>query len=347
MNNPIITVVVPVYNVEAYLRPCLDSLEQQTFRDFEAILINDGSTDGSLQILQEYAERNENFFLIDQKNSGVSIARNKGIACAKGEYLAFLDSDDILRKDYLERMYTELCKREADIVCCEYKFLFENGICFRFYPGCYTTNDPQKAIRRLMRDITVHHFCWNKLFKTSLFRDHDIWFPSMRFEDVATIARVFYYAKKISFIPQPLYYYVQRDSSFMHSFTYNRLQEYINSIAILRAFFEQTEEFEDYRAAIQRGEKTTYHNVLLDLTFMHLQERTPGLLRDMKLIKKQFQLFKLPTLPIAGMPWEEIVTSTVFDGKNVPAAPTTPAPKKKRSSFSSRKQKKAAEEAAG
>lgn len=79
MNKPAVTVVVPVYNVEAYLRPCLNSIEEQTFRDFEVILINDGSTDGCLPILQEYAERNEHFTLINQENKGLGEVRNVGI----------------------------------------------------------------------------------------------------------------------------------------------------------------------------------------------------------------------------------------------------------------------------
>lgn len=342
MNRPSVTVVVPVYNVEAYLRPCLDSIEQQTFRDFEAILVNDGSTDGCLPILQEYVERNENFLLIDQENKGLGEVRNVGIRQARGEYIAFVDSDDILRKDYLERMYAEIKKQDADIVCCEYKFQMPNGFRFRIYPGMYSVSDEKKAISRLMRDITLHHFSWNKLYKRSLFTQNGIRFPSMCFEDIATTARVFYYARKIAFIPQPLYYYVQRSSSIMHNISYKRLQEHINSAAILRAFFEQTGEYEKYQHAVNQCVAVVRSHVVFDLITMHLQNRMPGTGRDLEYIKEQFRLFRLPRLPVIGQPWEEIVTRIVFDGKDVPLVPS-PGPKKKPAFLSGKKQKKAAE----
>ncbi len=345
MNRPVITVVVPVYNVEGYLRPCLDSIEQQTFRDFEAILINDGSTDGCLSILQEYAARNNNFIVINQENKGLGEVRNVGIRCAQGEYVAFVDSDDILRKDYLERMYTEIVRQDADIVCCEYKFQFENGLRFRIFPGIYAVSNEKKAISRLMRDITLHHFSWNKLYKLSLFTDHNIRFPAMCFEDIATTSRVFYYAKKIAFIPQPLYYYVQRGSSIMHNITYKRLQEHINSVAIVRAFFEQTGEYEQYQKAVKQCVSVVRMHVVSDLIMMHLQNRMPGTNRDLAYVKEQFQMFELPRLPIVGRPWQEIVTSIVFRGKDVPAI-HAPQHEKKYPALSPKKQKKATEKSA-
>ena len=318
MNKPAITVVVPVYNVEAYLRHCLNSIEEQTFQDFEVILINDGSTDGCLPILQEYAERNKRFTLINQENKGLGEVRNVGIRHAQGEYIAFVDSDDILRRDYLERMYAEIKKQDADIVCCEYKFQMSNGFRFRIYPGKHAVSDEKKATSRLMRDITLHHFSWNKLYKLSLFTENGVSFPSMCFEDIATTSRVFYYAKKIAFIPQPLYYYVQRGSSIMHNITYKRLQDHINSAAIVRAFFEQTGEYEKYQRAVNQCVAVIRAHVIFDLITMHLQNRTPGTSRDLAYVKEQFQMFRLPRLPIVGQPWEEFVTRYIFGGKDIP-----------------------------
>jgi len=342
MNDPAISVVVPVYNVEAYLRPCLDSIEQQTFRDFEVILINDGSTDGCLSILREYTSRNSNFLLIDQQNKGLGEVRNVGMRYAQGKYIAFVDSDDILREDYLERMYNEIVKQDADIVCCEYKFQMENGFRFRIYPGVHAVSSEKRAIARLMRDVTLHHFSWNKLYKRSLFLEHDIRFPSMCFEDIATTSRIFYYAKKIAFIPQPLYYYVQRGSSIMHNITYKRLQEHINSAAIVRAFFEQTGEYKKYQRAVEQCISVIRMHVVTDLIIMHLQNRMPGTGRDLAYVREQFRLFRLPCLPILGRPWQEIVSNIVFSGKDVPVI-HIPEPKKRYSVSGTKKQKKAAE----
>lgn len=334
MNNPIISLVVPVYNVAGYLRPCLDSIERQTFDDFEVILINDGSTDGSLRILQEYVDRNEHFTLIDQENKGLGEVRNVGIRHARGEYIAFVDSDDILRKDYLARMYSEMLKRDADIVCCEYKFQLENGFRFRIYPGMYAVSSQKKAISRLMRDVTLHHFSWNKLYRRSLFTENNIIFPAMCFEDIATTARVFYHAKKIAFIPQPLYYYVQRGSSIMHSITYRRLQDHINSAAILRAFFEQTGELKNYRRALKQGIFVIRSHVILDLITMHLQDGIPYTGRDLKNALRQFRAIESPQFTITGEPWEDIVTSTLFAHQELPqiSAPIS-IPRKQYSNF--------------
>ena len=338
--EPAVSLIVPVYNVSAYLRPCLDSIEKQTFLNFEAILINDGSTDDSLSILEEYAARNPNFIVINQENRGVSEARNLGVRLAKADYITFADSDDILRKDFIERLYTEIENTGADIVCCEYKFQLSNGFRFRIYPGWRGVNNRNKAIARIMRDITVHHFCWNKIYKKSLFIDNNIYFPPMRFEDIATTSRVFYYAEKIAFIPQPLYYYVQRKGSFMSEVNYARLQDHINSFAILRSFFEQTGEYGVYRRSLKQGQLVLLFNLVMDIIDMHLRIRTSGTWRDLLNAFRQLSAFKNPLLPIRNEPWEEIVSQTVFRGREVPRWQNIREPKKTYSAFLPRKVEK-------
>ena len=115
-----ISLIVPVYNVEKYLKRALTSVENQTFKNFEVIIVNDGSTDGSLEIISEFVDRNKNFTLINQENKGLGEARNVGIRHAKGRYVAFLDSDDFLEPEYLEKLYLSAIKTCADIVCCNF-----------------------------------------------------------------------------------------------------------------------------------------------------------------------------------------------------------------------------------
>lgn len=116
MNNPKVSVVVPIYNQERYLRDCLDSLEAQTLEEIEFILINDGSKDSSIDIMNEYAEKNSKFIIVDKGNDGVGKTINIGIDMAKGEYIAELDSDDFAAADMYEKLYEVAKKNDVDIV---------------------------------------------------------------------------------------------------------------------------------------------------------------------------------------------------------------------------------------
>lgn len=110
-----ISVIVPVYNVERYLEECLNSIQQQSYTDIEVILVNDGSTDHSKTICERYCEEDSRFYLLNQTNQGQSVARNVGVAASKGEFIAFVDSDDIIQKNYLEKLMQYMTE-EVDIV---------------------------------------------------------------------------------------------------------------------------------------------------------------------------------------------------------------------------------------
>ena len=110
-----VSIIVPVYNVEKYLKRCLESLVNQTLKDIEIICVNDGSTDGSLAILNEYVRNDDRIVVINQENSGQSVARNRGIDVAKGEYIGFVDSDDWVCEDYFERLHNSAIQNNAEI----------------------------------------------------------------------------------------------------------------------------------------------------------------------------------------------------------------------------------------
>lgn len=118
VNGDLISIIVPVYNVEEYLEKCLDSIRNQSYAFFEVILVNDGSTDKSLEICQEYAKKDNRFVIVNQTNKGVSAARNNGLAVAKGSYITFVDSDDSIRSNYLEILYTNIKTENADLSLC-------------------------------------------------------------------------------------------------------------------------------------------------------------------------------------------------------------------------------------
>lgn len=122
-----VTVVVPVYNVERYLKRCIESLKNQTLKEIEIVLINDGSKDKSGEICNEYASKYENIKVIHQLNRGLSGARNTGIKVAQGEYIGFVDSDDYVEKDMFERLYNQAKEYSCEIACCGVKNIYENG----------------------------------------------------------------------------------------------------------------------------------------------------------------------------------------------------------------------------
>ena len=126
INNPKVSVIVPVYNVEKYLKRCLDSLINQTLKDIEIIVVNDGSTDNSLDILNKYAENDSRIKVIDKENSGVSDCRNIAMKQMKGKYIMFVDSDDWIDNNALEIMYTKIEEEKSDVVMCTYMREFTN-----------------------------------------------------------------------------------------------------------------------------------------------------------------------------------------------------------------------------
>ena len=121
MSNPTVSVIIPVYNAQEGIKQCIDSLLNQSFTDFEIILINDGSTDNSLEVIKKYAADNDFIRVIDKENEGVAKTRNKGIQLANGKYIVFIDNDDFVDSDYLERFYNEIDQEQLDIVLGGYK----------------------------------------------------------------------------------------------------------------------------------------------------------------------------------------------------------------------------------
>lgn len=210
-----ISVIVPIYNVEKYLRRCIDSILSSDYKDLEIILVNDGSLDNCLDICKEYQSKDERIKVIDKENGGLSSARNAGLDLAKGEYISFIDSDDYISSDYFSFMLKNMEETNADISVCGHYMAYENGKItnvsrenvirsFNSYEGIDAMN---------MRFFGFFDFAsWDKLYKKTLF--HDIRFPvGKKSEDWFTLPLLFKRAKKICYNSQPKYYYFQRIGS--------------------------------------------------------------------------------------------------------------------------------------
>jgi glycosyltransferase involved in cell wall biosynthesis len=197
------SVIVPVYNVEPYLRESLDSLIAQTVQNFEVILVNDGSTDASPRICEEYCRKfPEKFHLYSEENRGLSAARNLGIDRARGEFVCFVDSDDWVSPDFLERLQNAALEERADVVVCGYRAHYANNTVEDFSGVDSFGGD----IRR--RILLGQTFACNKMFRRELFDDAETRFPEgICYEDLGLIPLLVARARKLAVIEAPLYHY--------------------------------------------------------------------------------------------------------------------------------------------
>lgn len=213
MVNKIISIVVPIYNVEKYLERCIDSIINQTYKNLEIILVNDGSTDDSGMICDNYKNKDNRIKVIHKKNGGLSEARNFGIDIATGTYIGFVDSDDWIETNMYERLLEKLEYNKGDIsICGRYiDFIDKKNI-------VYKKQDTEKILNRKEALIELNSFSFfdmsacDKLYKKELFRE--IRFPvGKKCEDYYTMFKIFDKADKIICFSEPLYHYFQRDNS--------------------------------------------------------------------------------------------------------------------------------------
>ena len=224
IETPKVSVIIPVYNTENYLRQCLDSLVNQTLQEIEIICVNDGSTDNSLKILYEYEKKDSRFHIISQKNQGPGAARNIGLHRALGKHLIFLDSDDWFESDFLKKMISRAEKTNADVVICkadEYDTTSQ-----KYFSGDWmlkTQYIPSQLFSPLLISEHIFQFtygmAWDKLYKTDYILNSKLEFPSLNnSEDLVFVFSSLFCAKKISIYPQIfIHHRINRKSSVSNS----------------------------------------------------------------------------------------------------------------------------------
>ena len=213
MNSaPLISIIVPAYNVEKYIKACLDSIIIQTYSNFEVIVINDGSTDQTKKMLNEY-ESNPKIRIFSQENGGLSAARNQGLKLANGELVCFIDSDDSVKSDYLEKLAAPFFEdSNIDITVCGYQEKFENSEINHVLKTQKITG--RKATEDLLikqQDFNI--LAWNKLYRKKLFSDNHIEYSVGQIhEDNLTTYKLFFHAQKVVYISDVLYIYQRTHS---------------------------------------------------------------------------------------------------------------------------------------
>ena len=225
---PKVSIVVPVYNAEKYISKCLESIKNQTLKDFECILVDDGSSDSSGSICDSFACYDERFSVIHLENGGVSRARNEGIRKAKGEYIGFVDSDDWIDPEMFETLYRDAEEYKAEISICN---VYEDNVKSRF-----TELDSAQAKICMFADDGFAGYSWNKLVKKELF-DNQLYDESIKcYEDLVLFYTIFSKCGKVVWNPKPLYHYYRHEGSLSTDYVFDKAKQ--DGIKRLRQLME-------------------------------------------------------------------------------------------------------------
>ena len=230
----LISIIVPIYNVSPYLQLCLESIENQTYSHFEVLLINDGSRDNSKDICLEFVERDKRFKYIEQQNAGLSAARNTGILNARGEFITFIDGDDLIESNYLEELYHTALKNNSEIVVGSYKEFNEED--YNYYIHVFDYREEHYKDRELIDNIAQLEIrgiefetSWGTLFHRRLFEN--VLFPvGKNIEDTRTNYKLYMESCKTSYIHKDLYIYRIRKGSLINSITESLLTDVLEAL---------------------------------------------------------------------------------------------------------------------
>ncbi|WP_410984906.1 glycosyltransferase [Bacillus cereus] len=256
--KPKVSIIIPVYNVENLLGRCLNSLMSQTLEDIEIIMINDGSTDRSAEILNEYAKKDKRIIVIEKENGGVSSARNKGIQIASGEYIGFVDPDDWIDVEMYDTMYKEAVQSGADIVMCTYirefgshskekKFNLPQKVCYK------GEEIKENVMRRLIGPINEEMgnpefldawgTVWSKLYRSAVIKENAIQFVDLSYigtnEDSLFNIQAFYYIDNFVFLNEPFYHYWKTNvASVTSNYKSELMNQWFNLYDIIERFLK-------------------------------------------------------------------------------------------------------------
>lgn len=265
------SVIVPVYNVEKYLKECVDSILSQTFKDFELILVNDGSKDSSPAICDEYAKKDSRVKVIHKENGGLSDARNVGTAAATGEYVIYIDSDDYVREnDFLQSIY-DRAKTGTQIICYKFSKYFENtntfGSCQFNFPKLNETDTLAEKINKIVKSDAFYCSAWSKSIKLSLLKENNIQFEKgLLGEDQEWYYHVLLVADSIDGIDKDYIVYRQRANSITSSWKVKNLTDCIYLIEKWNKGIAEANISEDYKNALYNSLAKLYCNLLIGYT---------------------------------------------------------------------------------
>lgn len=246
-----VSVIVPVYNAQAYLKECAESLVNQTLEEIEIIFVNDGSTDDSLRVLMEYQQKYpEKVVVRSKENGGQATARNLGIELATGEFIGFVDSDDSVDCTMFEKMYETAKKAESDFVECEYRYLQVDGEGNKKEIPSYGNVRDYTSKNEMFIDPLVSP--WNKLYKADILKQNDIRFPEgVIYEDTAFFIKSIPYIEKTSYISEKMVFHYLWPTSTMNANKARRVGNIFEVLSDIIAFYEKNHLREQYRDELE------------------------------------------------------------------------------------------------
>lgn len=234
----LVSVIIPVYNVEKYLDKCLSTVIDQTYTNLEIILVDDGSTDSSGKLCDEWSKRDKRIKAYHKKNGGLSDARNYGIKKSKGKYISFIDSDDYLSEKFISILYENIIKYDCQISCCSMLTTKSQNEVYKNEPSKTIKLCSTAAIYNMLNQKEIDCSVCNKLFLATLF--NDIKFPCNRyFEDFSVSYKLLFMADNIVYCDKKLYFYYQRENSIIHFKDDKRVDDLIICIKELEKFIKK------------------------------------------------------------------------------------------------------------
>lgn len=305
--DELISVIVPVYNVESYLKRCVDTIIAQTYSHLEIILIDDGSKDSSGLLCDEIAEKDLRIKVVHQNNAGLSAARNSGLDILNGKYVFFVDSDDAIDTNTIEKLYYQLQRYNADIAACGYGYVDDDYFSGKSEQESLTKNtygcwSGYQAVYELIKGKTIGPVAWNKLYKAELWKE--LRYPVGKIhEDEATIYKAIYESKIVVFVPENYYKYYKRANSIMGSTQGGKKQDYLEALSNRIVFFKKAHEkylaevsevaYLDYLRYLYRNikdksEKTIYKKEYVKTLNKYSTPRVYGLKKTFGLVLWKF-----------------------------------------------------------
>lgn len=252
MEKDLVSIIIPVYNVEQYLNKSLTSVIEQTYKKLQIIIVNDGSTDNGEIEIKKIMQRDNRITYIKQENMGLSMARNNGMRYAKGEYIYFFDSDDILELNAIEKMYTAIKKTGADMAICNYKTINGRG---KIVDSIEHTTQEIEVIqkedikKRITNDYINHRYenhVWDKLYKMQIIIDNQLLFEDKLIEDILFNMKIHPFLNKIVYIKDYGYFYGLRDTSIMGKYNKDFFDVYSNLFYSLENYYKKLDVLNDY-----------------------------------------------------------------------------------------------------
>lgn len=281
MEQEKISVIIPVYNVEEYLEKCLESVINQTYKNLEIIIVDDGASDICKQICEKYEQKDKRITVIHTPNQGIASARNTGIKNITGDFIGFVDSDDIVHKTMFEELYNCIKEKQADIAICQYEpFYAEKKIIEKNEENEQIQEyQNEDGIKELLKDNKIASHLWNKLYKKELWKD--IYFPEGKtLEDIAVMYKIFAKSNKIECMDKKLYYYRQRGTSILGNVNEKLIQDFAEIVQIRS---------EDLQVQYPMLKKEIAYNKINILLRLHLITVRKKELYNSEFMKKQYQ----------------------------------------------------------